>query len=222
MKNPFLNVKEQLFDISKKAFIVVLIVGLFSGSAYFGVKLWFKYVSDLPAEVNAAIISGIFGLVTVFSSMGFTAYLNHQSQKITLRDELIKKRIEVSQELYVHCFDVYHSLFQFIYSPMPERLERLQEKCENTKLFLRRNQFYLSKPLFGWSSLFVTNCEMLSIAAKSGVFSYPIKPNQKIVSREQYLDEFKKQFFDPLIKQFYKELGLKSLEKEIQKIYQEY
>lgn len=160
-----------MVNIAKLGLIVIVFVGLFSGGAYYGVKLWGKYADSLSPEEKAAIIGGIFGILSVGCSVGFTAYFHSQSQKLTLRDEMIKTRLQVYQQLYFCCADLMRRVYLFLLDPNPDTMKNLEEQCKKASEYMQRNRFYLSEEMFDKVAYFTTVSSWLHLLpGSSGVY----------------------------------------------------
>lgn len=207
-----------------KIFVVIVVtVGVFSGMGYFGVKLWAEYADLLSPEEKAAVITGIFGFITVTGSMIASAIFHFQSQKITLRDELIKKRLEVYSELYSCCCNLLYAAYDFIHEPKNDLRIELKKEADKLEEYLDKNRFYLSEKVYYKASSFRFLSSCLTFPPDEeilwkGVFKRLGLENE-IVLCQELSDRFHEIAFLPLLVQLDKELGLKSIEREIRKTY---
>lgn len=105
-------------------------------------------------EVDAAIVNGIFTFITVTATLGITAYFNHrthkialQSQRSTIRDIIIQKRMDLYPKIYLCCESIARFIYKLHYRH-ELKIEDYQQYIENVD-FLRRilsvNEFYLNE-----------------------------------------------------------------------------
>ncbi|TCW38999.1 hypothetical protein EDC32_102239 [Laceyella sacchari] len=84
---------------------------------------------------------------TLIGTIGVQAYFNFRSQRMTIRDEIFRKRVEVYQELLVLLNEITSELFKFfLHKPVqPTTMIHIQQLRDQLSKVYTRNRFFLSE-----------------------------------------------------------------------------
>ncbi|MFC7443436.1 hypothetical protein [Laceyella putida] len=129
-----------------KWMIGLIVIAVLMMLAYFGFKIWMEYANSdsFKGEVNAAIITGLVGILTLIGTSVLTAYFNYRSQRLTIRDEMFKKRWEVYNELKSIARLLYFKIDDFIHDPSMENIVQIQNIQTEFTMYFEKNSLYLS------------------------------------------------------------------------------
>ncbi|RAL21450.1 hypothetical protein [Thermoflavimicrobium daqui] len=128
--------------------IRLLLIGLLMLLVYYGSKLWMQYAHSeaFKGEVNAAIITGVVGIVTLIGTTIFNGILSGRSQHITIRDEILKRRIEVYHQLLDNSRKVHQAFDKFLVKdPSVTNKQAVQDALLEFDNVFQFNRFCLSK-----------------------------------------------------------------------------
>ncbi|MGA8943463.1 MAG: hypothetical protein WB502_12240 [Thermoactinomyces sp.] len=132
----------------------MLFVALFSGAGYLGFWLWRRYGPSLSPEVNAAIVGGTIAILSMIISSMMTYYATKRSERITVRDEMFRKRLEVYSTIHGILYSLTLTSHRYFRNGRVEEKEKIEKLVEEYTSYYNRNVFYLSKEVkrFGFTA----------------------------------------------------------------------
>ena len=230
----FMGPTARVTIISLSGVIIVFII-------YLALKMVIK---NFEPEVSGSIIQGLATVFTVGASLLFSAYTFNRSQRVTLRDEILKKRLELYNELYINCKNLLiitmYLLNKEFHDPnLEEQAKKGEEQAKKgfelrneIFEFIDKNRFYLSEKVYELASeishfaSIVLNInkiddERLKLRLISklelDINLYMLKEGVKPPSLVR--GAIWRKYYTPLIRQFENELNLKPIEEDIEKMY---
>jgi hypothetical protein len=205
---------------------VVLIV-LSMVAVYFGAKWWLHYANTeaFKGEVNAAIITGIIGVLTLIGTVFMQAYSTRKMQRLTVRDVIFQQRVVVYQKIFNDMAYVSHRLYDFLNHPTEEAYQKIKEGYQQLNATYWDNYFIMSNEVRKLFARYKFIFEMLTaIDIRLPIYWNGLLAEAEVKNRDKPIirpldiyDGFLKPY-GPLLFQMKKELHLKIIDDEIEKL----
>ncbi|MDZ5608656.1 hypothetical protein U2I54_16665 [Bacillus pseudomycoides] len=206
-------------------FMGLIIIMMLATGVYFGYKLWLQYANTVAFQgpVNAAIITGFIGLITLVGTISVTSYFNFRAHRLTIRDEIFKKRLEIYSEIYVQLPDLLNLGLRTVNNPTEENRKRLEHVANAFFTFIMENQFVVSPQVYKKAFSFARTMQFIS---RLDLYDYylkqfsPVKDIDKkiIVTPDMIITDIRENDYWPLMELLQKEFGLKFIEKDMRKL----
>jgi hypothetical protein len=205
---------------------IVLIV-LAMVVVYFGAKWWLHYANTeaFKGEVNAAIITGIIGILTLIGTILMQAYSTRKMQRLTVRDMIFQQRVVVYQKIFNDMGYVTRKLRDFLNHPTEAGHQMLKEGYQELNATYWNNYFVMSDEVRELFADFKYIFQLLSevdirspkswedIIKEAEIYS----ENDPIIHPMTIFQGLTRSYV-PLLFQMKKELQLKNIDNEIEKL----
>lgn len=230
-------------NIILRVLVGLVIIGVSMIAAYNGFLLWIRYAKSefFTGEVNAAIITGIIGLLTLIGSVIMSIYSTKQAKRINIRDELLKKRFEIYSELVFYSENLFIRLLEFFANVNDDDRKRIRDLREDFSRFLLRNRLFFSRELEDAASFYESYIRALTFVRshpqlldeyftegklKAELPKYYHNEINEIVKRYQHSKIIRVDDTNNILHMYFyqihwiirEELGLYSVEKEIKEL----
>ncbi|SHE88803.1 hypothetical protein SAMN05444392_104138 [Seinonella peptonophila] len=204
-----------------KRIFIGLFTLLFFAFLFFFIRWWIQnWVSNNPlfsSEVNAAIITGIISALTFIGMIYATIYSTQRTNKITIRDEIFRRRLEVYFKLMDYVSDMYRQVQDFIYFPTNERQEKILTLEAEVSKYLKLHRYSLSSPIYKLTFELISGAGNLVKNQRSfhRLTDDLALDKIKLLTPIDLENSFHQKYVLPFHRQFEKESGLQSIEKEL-------
>lgn len=204
----------------------IVLIAIAMVVVYFGAKWWLHYANTeaFKGEVNAAIITGIIGILTLIGTILMQAYSTRKMQRLTVRDMIFQQRVVVYQKIFNDMANVTRRIYEFLSHPTEEGYEKIKEG------YVRFDDTY-------WNHHFILSNEVRNALANFKVYidvfvkvdlympsswEWLLKEvgveNKSIIDPKDIYFEMAKKYYGPALQQMRKELQLKTIDNEIEKL----